>query len=65
MAISIQEHARELKSINSTYGVSTYIPHLGIHIELGRIRLRLEPDHGSYRDSDEYYNMYLHSTVLS
>ena len=38
MAISIHEHSRESKSTKSTHGVSTYIPHSGIHIESGLIR---------------------------
>ena len=42
-------------STKSTHGVATYIPHSGAHIESGLIQLRLEPDHSSYRISNEYY----------
>ena len=34
---------------------STYIPHLGIHIESGLSQQRLEPDDGSYKDSNQHY----------
>ena len=47
MAISIHEDSRAFKSTKSTRGVSTYMPHSGIHVESGLIRKRLEPDHAT------------------
>ena len=53
--ISLRYMAICTEEYQSTHGVAAYIPNLRIHIEPGIKNKPIEPDHGSYRVSDEYY----------